>query len=881
MGKQAARAGAYRQASVVAILLLGVVASLGVFWTMRVREREAKHEELRLRAVERAELLRSKVARAATVLHGMRGFFGQEILPSREAFRRYVREQLAVQPEMQALEWIPRVTHGERAAFESRAQMEGYRNFQFTEHDATGQLTRDRVRDEYYPVYYVEPLEGNSAALGFNLASSEARRLALDLAREHDRLTATPPLRLAQETENQYGMLVMLPVRSEAGLDAADQRSALIGYALAVFRSGDLIKSTLASLHEHGFDASVRDVASGTELYAASASQENLPPRWLRPLYPLVTGLAETISIDVAGRRWDVEIKATPAFAAGELAWRSWSAFLTCILLTTSLGMYLFRASARQAVIEHHVRRRTAQLVKEVRQRERAESVARLAEAKYRSIFENSIEGIFQTTAEGRYLAANRSLALMYGFETPEALILALSDIEHELYVDPRRRQEFVRCIQEQGELRDFESQVRRRDGRIIWISENARAVRSADGKLLYYEGNVIDVTMRRQAEETLRRAHDELEVRVQQRTAELAAANSALQDEIKVRVQAEAAADSANRAKTTFLTNMSHEIRTPMNAIIGYSQVLVRGPDLTRQQRHALETILTASNHLMEIINEILDLAKIESGREELDVRAFDLTALAVDIGMMFQQRAAQKQLSLVLETPGQPRWVAGDNRKIRQVLINLVGNAEKFTTYGHVRIAVIDEANDLYRFEVSDTGPGIAEKDLENIFTAFAQSDAGHLHGGTGLGLAIARAQVSLMKSQLHVTSEVGRGSTFGFVLELPAAQELAPVVTEVVSEVELQPVVAAPCGDDLVPVTVSAELQEKLRDAASTCATTRLRRLSEELAAVSPAAGRLAACIQEHTRRFDYAEVARLIEAYVTSTAGQPVEALGVAS
>ena len=191
-----------------------------------------------------------------------------------------------------------------------------------------------------------------------------------------------------------------------------------------------------------------------------------------------------------------------------------------------------------------------------------------------------------------------------------------LDDIGGKLYVDPRRREEFMRIVQEQGSVSDFESQVRRKDGKVIWISEKARVVRDDSDVILYYEGAVEDVTERKQVAQTLQKAHHELEVRVAERTAELGKSNEALQAEIIERKRAEDAADTASKAKSTFLAHMSHEIRTPLNAILGYAQILQRNQSLTSDQRRAVETIASSGNHLFGLIDDVLDISKIEAGR-------------------------------------------------------------------------------------------------------------------------------------------------------------------------------------------------------------------------------------------------------------------------
>ena len=244
-------------------------------------------------------------------------------------------------------------------------------------------------------------------------------------------------------------------------------------------------------------------------------------------------------------------------------------------------------------------------------------------------------------------------------------------------------------------------------------------------------------------------------------------------------------AAEAANRAKSQFLADMSHELRTPLNAVLGYAQLLTMDGGLSARQARGLDTIHKSGQHLLELINDILDLARIEAGRTELNPEAVNLRELLQTVVNLMRVKADEKRLAFVFEAgAGLPRAVMADERRLRQVLLNLLGNAIKFTDQGTVTLRADAQGKGpgqvLLRLEVEDTGVGMRPEEMQRIFEPFEQvGDAQRRAGGTGLGLAITRALVNDMGGQVHVSSEPGRGSRFSVELPLPVVQpaEAAP--------------------------------------------------------------------------------------------------------
>jgi len=245
---------------------------------------------------------------------------------------------------------------------------------------------------------------------------------------------------------------------------------------------------------------------------------------------------------------------------------------------------------------------------------------------------------------------------------------------------------------------------------------------------------------------------------------------------------KAKEAAEAANRAKSAFLANMSHEIRTPMNAILGFSQLMLRDRNLDARQSQYLGTINRSGEHLLALINDILEMSKIEAGRTTLNLTTFDLPDLLNDLEMMFRVRTDGKRLSFVVELIGDvPRYIVTDINKLRQVFINVLGNAVKFTERGGISFRVrADRENSTgpcLWVEVEDTGPGISADEQTKLFRHFEQTKTGQQSGtGTGLGLAISREFVRLMGGDITVSSQVGQGSIFAIHLPLNESEAQA---------------------------------------------------------------------------------------------------------
>ena len=387
--------------------------------------------------------------------------------------------------------------------------------------------------------------------------------------------------------------------------------------------------------------------------------------------------------------------------------------------------------------------------VEDITERRTAEIAALTSEKRFRSAMRHSPVGMALVSPDGHFLEVNDALCQLLGQSEKEILQTTFQALTHadDLEADLHHVRQMLA-----GEISSYRMEKRylHKDGHFIWAILGVSLIKKEDGSPDYFISQIMDITEQKRAEE----------------------------DRI-----ARQAAEEASRQKSLFLSNMSHEIRTPMNAILGFAQILEQDPSLNPRQTEQVRSIRRSGDHLLNLINDILDISRIEAGRVELRPTVFHLGDSLETIEMMFRSRAEAKKLQLLMERDARlPAYVRGDEDKLRQILVNLIGNAVKFTEIGGISIRVRSEPVTAQteedgrtlrlEFEVEDSGPGIPKSDQEMIFEAFDQAEAGVKAGGTGLGLAISRRLVEMMGGKLTVESVEGKGSCFHFdVLFEPA--------------------------------------------------------------------------------------------------------------
>ncbi len=391
-----------------------------------------------------------------------------------------------------------------------------------------------------------------------------------------------------------------------------------------------------------------------------------------------------------------------------------------------------------------------------INQRKKVEDALKASEERYRTIVESIEDGYYEVDLFGNFTFFNDAMCRILGYEKNAMMGINIRRCMDEENV--KKTYDIFDIVQQTGKAaRVFDSKIIRKDGNIRFVESSVSLIKENNDLPAGFRGIIRDVTERKQAE--------------------------AIQ-------QAKMAAEAANRSKSEFLANMSHEIRTPLNSITGLTE-LILDSELSPDQREDMEVVMSASYALLALINDILDFSKIEAGKLELEHTTFNIRDLLGESLKIFAIKAQEKGIELAYRVaPDVPGWIIGDPSRLRQILLNLIGNSVKFTDEGEVIISVscnneIENKTELM-FSVEDTGIGIPKEKHETIFTAFQQADGSitRRYGGTGLGLAVSSQLIGLMDGRIWVDSEPGKGSKFTFTARFgvpPEQKETASIIPE----------------------------------------------------------------------------------------------------
>ncbi|HEY0901657.1 MAG TPA: PAS domain-containing sensor histidine kinase, partial [Micavibrio sp.] len=374
--------------------------------------------------------------------------------------------------------------------------------------------------------------------------------------------------------------------------------------------------------------------------------------------------------------------------------------------------------------------------ITDVEDRRRTERALTEAEKKYRTIVENAAGGIYQVTPEGHFLSVNPAYARILGYDSPDHLMKHVRNAHEQLYRMPRERARFIRELEQKGMVQGFEAEMLTRQGNYIWVNENARTVRDDEGHILYYEGSLENISQRKEAE--------------------LKMSDAMLQS------------DLANRAKSEFLANMSHELRTPLNAIIGFSEIIsneVYGAINHRQYWDYAKDIHTSGKQLLRIINDILDVSRIDAGDRQLNESSIDMQKLVQSCVDFIGAKITESGLHVNNVTINHIPDLVGEELAVKQCLLNLLSNAMKFTqSGGSITISSEVDGDGRLRLSVTDTGVGLDDDEIEKALSPFGQVETAlsRSTSGAGLGLTLVTSLMRLHGGHLELVSQKGIGTT-----------------------------------------------------------------------------------------------------------------------
>ena len=492
--------------------------------------------------------------------------------------------------------------------------------------------------------------------------------------------------------------------------------------------------------------------ASGAALAPAGGPRRSGRLRSLGlPVFPLAVGLLAWSASGAGGAAVPVWIAVSLASVAA-VVWSTRRGEQKCTAAEAGRREAQLQLTRQAAQLESNIARRTAEL-----------SRALLFNQRLALVASRTTNSVVITNPAGEIEWVNEGFTRISGYTFEDAVgrrpgtLLRCEDTDPETVALMRTRLSV-------GAGFDVVVLNRARDGRRYWTALEVQPLRDPAGKLIGFTGIGSDITARRQAEESLRAAKDEAEQ-----------LNAQLEHAIAQAQLSATEANIANQAKSAFLATMSHEIRTPLNGILGMAGLLKETP-LDESQRELIRTVETSGDALLAIINDILDYSKIEAGRIDLEAAPFDLRQCVEDALDPFAARAAEKDLELLCRIdPAVPAAVVGDATRLRQIVVNLVGNALKFTATGEVQVTIdVAELDGRLALHgaVRDTGIGIPAERLDRLFRPFSQIDSTttRKYGGTGLGLAISARLAEAMGGRMWVESEHGRGSTFHFTWIAP---------------------------------------------------------------------------------------------------------------
>ncbi|MBV8604035.1 MAG: CHASE domain-containing protein [Pelomonas sp.] len=711
-------------------LLLGCLLLGGATYVVTRWDRQRNQDDFEQDALTAVSNVRVRAAESLLALQAARSMLLVAPELTRADFELGTARYLAGDGTLLALGVAWRVAPARLARFEADAQAEGLADYRVHDRAGPGSEAQPAGADRV-AIRLIEPLARNRAALGVNIPSVARAGAALDGAVASGEPGATPAFRLSQAVGGETGVVVYQALYAGRPETPEERRAAFRGTVFATLRPDAMLAPA-----RHGLPAYLSLCL--VDLTSTPIERLAGPPGCEQP------GGRPTVqrSLDFGGREWALRVIAPHGLPTQGNVSLPFAVMGT--VAVGLLGMLLLMISGRAQRIEDLVRARTLQLQREIAEREEASEALGASEQRLRNIFESAPIGIVFASLDGIMEDVNPTFCQMLGRSAEEIKGLHVREITVEA---------------DRGNL--LEPVARIVAGQISTYVGERRLMRG-DGSTLHVRISVKlmpgDAT----------------------RPARIVAAVQNLEDELRVAEleRARQAAEAASQAKTEFLSRMSHELRTPLNAMLGFTQLLEMdaAEPLSARQRNRAEQIQLAGWHLLEMINDVLDLSRIEAGSMRLAPAPLDLATLVEEARALVEGDAAARGLQIRVELEAQARRAWGDPTRVKQILTNLLSNAVKYNVAGGtITLSARAAAPDWVVVGVADTGLGMTAEQLANLFQPFNR--LGREHGGpsgTGIGLVISRRLAELMGGSLTVSSSAGIGSVFSLRLPSGPARE-----------------------------------------------------------------------------------------------------------
>jgi len=703
----------------IAVVLIGIAASVTAFLSLYYSQKGVVEKEQIGYGKGYVQSIQENLGKSFDYLNSLAAFYDASEIVDRQKFDTFAQSVIAKNNNIQALAWIPNVSSSERLSYEEQAKNDGIDGFEFKELGPDKRLKLADKRDQYFPVFYVSPLQGNEKVFGFNLASHPGRLTALSSAARNNTMVATAPIELVEEVTSKTGILVFHPIYENgvANLSSLnDEYGAIKGFVLLVLKAGDIIDKSVTG-HKNIVSTTVLDITDSNNhqnLYGDEISADKI---------------TFSQSINVAGRTWRIDTIATTA--NGQMRWVPWLVSLAGLIITLFMTIGLVYLIRRQEIVEALVVQRTAEL----------RTLSSTVDNSNDAFIITQADNIDRETGLPRIAYVNAAFSELTGYPIYESIGKTTDLIQAEK-TDANNLTELLRTIQRGGAFRG-ELMIRPKNGKAFWVDVNAIAIEDNDGKIVQFVSVLRDITERKQAE------------------VERESFINKLTD--------------SNEELERFAYVCSHDLQEPLRMIRSFSERLQThlGDDLVNDEKGQkyFRFVIDGAARAQELIADILAYSSIDNDAKQLET---------VDCNELVESIESTMQLLLDsrdgMITSDELPVLQGNRTQLLQLFQNIINNGVKYQkpdTAPLVHIGGTD-MGDHWKFSIHDNGIGMEQRHLDKIFDVFQRLHRKDQYAGSGIGLSICKKVVERHGGTLWVESEHGTGSAFYFTLLKPVAKE-----------------------------------------------------------------------------------------------------------